>query len=150
MPNATNWPQLKRFAEQQRDRCARRLCDAMRLAQDAQKKLALLAGYRDDYLHRMGSASRDGIHSERLRVYRTFIANLERAVEQQDRAVAAARRDVELAQAAWAAQQRTVDSYQALAERQEAALAVRERREQQKQQDEFATRALPRFLTGAD
>lgn len=150
MRTDTDWTRLKRLAEQQRDACARRLADAIARAAEAGRKLDLLLEYHQEYLQRMGSARRGGMPSDRLRNFQGFLANLERALAQQREAVAAVQGDIAQAQAAWTAGQRSVDSYQVLVDRQVTAASVRDRREQQKQQDEFAMRPLPRFLTGAD
>jgi flagellar protein FliJ len=150
MPSDTNWGRLKDLALHRREACARRLADTIARCTEAQRKLGLLVDYRREYLARMDAASRAGIHGDGLRNYRTFLANLERAIEQQTDAMTGMQRELHAAQRAYADEQRSVDSFDVLQTRADAAGATRERREQQKQQDEFATRPLPRFLTGAD
>lgn len=150
MTTLTDWTQLRALAEERRDRCAMQLADVARRAQDARRKLDLLTEYRREYLQRMGSASRSGIHGDGLRNYRSFLANLDRAIEQQGETVAGIERERMQAQDAWRAEQRAVHSYDVLQARQALDANRRETRAQQKQQDEFAARALPRFLSGAD
>jgi flagellar FliJ protein len=148
--HATDWIRLRELAEERRDRCALRLAEVTRRAQEAAGKLELLRDYRRDYLSRMGVASRNGIHGDGLRNYRTFLANLDQAIEQQGKLVAGIEREREHAQQALTVEQRAAHSYEILQQREAARASRRERREQQKQQDELATRPRPRFLTGAD
>lgn len=150
MTTVTDWTQLRELAVQRRDACAQRLAEAVRRVADARRKLDLLHEYRREYAQRMGAASRSGIHGDGLRNYRTFIANLERAIEQQIQEVAGLERERERAQTAWVAEQRTVQSYEVLQARQASTATRRARRSEQKHQDELATRPLPRFLSGAD
>jgi flagellar FliJ protein len=146
----TDWTRLRELAVQRRDAWATRLAQASRQAAEGRHKLDLLREYRREYLARMGSAGRSGIHGDGLRNYRTFLANLDRAIEQQGEAVLSVERERTRAQDAWTAEQRAVHSYEVLQARQTSSAARRERREHQKQQDEFAIRTLPRFLSGAD
>jgi flagellar FliJ protein len=146
----TTWERLKELAQQRADVCAARLAEFTRSALDAQRKLEMLREYRREYAARLASASRDGIHGDGLRNYRSFIANLDRAIEQQGQIVAQANGDRERARLQWSAEQRNVESYRVLKDRAVMAVQRAERRQQQKQQDEFANRTLPRFLTGAD
>ena len=150
MSTLTDWTQLRALAVERRDRCAMQLADIVRRAQEARRKLDLLAEYRREYLQRMGNASQNGIHGDGLRNYRTFLANLDRAVEQQSLTIAEIEREHTHAQDAWRAEQRAVHSYDVLQARQALQANRRETRAQQKQQDELAARALPRFLSGAD
>ncbi len=146
----TDWRRLRDLAQEKHDACARRLSEVLLAARTEGQKLSMLGDYQREYLQRLGADSRGGIAVSRLQNFRDFLAQLERAVEQQQQAVALAEQAVTRAQRALLAARRTLESYQVLVERQLAAAGVRLRREQQKQQDEFAARLLPRFLTGAD
>jgi flagellar FliJ protein len=150
MAQLTDWTRLREIAEQRRDHCTMRLAEATRLVQDAQRKLQLLQEYRREYLARMAAASRAGIHGAGLRNYQMFLGNLDRAIEQQTETVAQTQDDRARVQSTWTSEQRTVHSYGVLHDRQQDHVQSAQRREQQKLQDEFAARPLPRFLSGAD
>ena len=150
MAHMTDWTRLRELAEQRRDHCTMRLAEATRQMQDAQRKLQLLQEYRREYLSRMGTASRAGIQGAGLRNYLLFLGNLDRAIEQQGDVVTQVERERARVQATWTSEQRTVHSYGVLHDRQQDHAQSVQRREQQKLQDEFAARPLPRFLTGAD
>lgn len=148
-PN-TPWKRLCDLARQQADACALRLADVSRRAADAQRKLELLRDYRREYADRLATAAKGGIHGDGMRNFRGFIANLDRAIDQQALLVTQANGDRERARLQWSAEQRRVESYRVLEQRTLTAAQYIDRRQQQKQQDELASRALPRFLTGAD
>ncbi|MDQ6620909.1 MAG: flagellar export protein FliJ [Pseudomonadota bacterium] len=146
----TDWQRLCGLARERRDACAQRLGETNAGARAAQEKLEMLLAYQRDYNGRMSDAGAGGIAAERLQNFRRFMQQLERAVEQQ-RAVAKLAQDrVDDAQLALRVAQRSVESFAVLVDRHRAATAVRERRDEQKQQDEYATRPLPRFLSGAN
>ena len=102
----------------------------------------MLLDYRRDYDGRLAQNATDGIDAEKLRSYRTFLANLERAIEQQTEALATAQERVAQAQAQWRDEQRQVDSFRILDERQQAERARSAGRIEQKLTDEFASRGL--------
>lgn len=150
-PNTgTDWRRLRELAAEKRDACAQRLSEALAQARAEDEKLRMLRDYQREYQQRMGADSRGGIAMQRLQNFRGFLAHLERAVDQQQQAFAQAQDTVARAQVALVGARRTVESYQVLVNRQLAAAQVVQRREQQKQTDEYATRPLPRFLSGAD
>ncbi|MEP7205434.1 MAG: flagellar export protein FliJ [Casimicrobiaceae bacterium] len=150
MSTQTNWQRLRALAQEKRDACTQVLSEALAAARREEQKLQMLRTYQTEYGQRMSADSHGGIAATRLQNFRGFLAHLERAVEQQEQAVHVAQQAVYRFQVALVAARRTVDSYQVLVDRQLAAAGVVQRRDQQKQQDEYASRALPRFLTGAD
>lgn len=146
----TDWGRLRELAQEKRDACARAVSAANTVAREAERKLQMLLDYQRDYVQRMSHAGVGGIAAERLQNFRRFLLHLERAVEQQREVMTAAQGNLQRAQATLTAAQRSVESFQVLVNRQSSASDALERREQQKQQDEYAARLLPRFLTGAD
>ena len=150
MPLPAQWERLRELAQQRADAYALRLAEVTRGGADAEHKLELLREYRREYVARLAAAGRDGIHGEGLRNYRAFLANLERAIEQQARVVAQWMGDRERARQQWSAEHKRVESFRVLHDRTVAAGQRAERRQQQKHQDELANRPLPRFLSGAD
>ncbi len=150
MMTNTAWNRLKQLAEQKRDDQARRLGHLVGARNEAHEKLKLLLEYRRDYFARLDDATRAGIDGEGLRNYRTFLAQLERAIEQQTDAMADAQQRVQAAQIAWRDESRRVDSYQTLDDRRAEASARDEARRAQKATDEFAARPRLSLFGGDD
>jgi flagellar FliJ protein len=146
----TAWDRLKQLAEQKRDEQARTLGKLIAACSEANDKLDMLLEYRRDYLTRLDDATRAGIDGEGLRNFRTFLAQLERAIEQQTDTLTEAQQRVQAAQIAWRDESRRVESYQTLDDRRAKATACAEARKAQKVTDEFAARARLSFYGGDD
>jgi len=146
----TDWNQLRELACERRDTLGLRLAEAATVRDAARQKLEMLLDYRNEYDSRLSQSATDGIDAEKLRSYRTFLANLERAIDQQTEALAAAQQRVADAQALWRGEQRQVDSFRILDQRQQAASARAAGRIEQKLTDEFASRGLMASAAGAD
>ena len=138
----TDWKALRELACERRDTSGQRLAEAATLRDAARQKLEMLLDYRRDYDGRLAQSATDGIDAEKLRSYRTFLANLERAIEQQTEALALSQERVAHAQALWRNEQRQVDSFRILDERQQAAVTRTANRIEQKLTDELAMRGL--------
>jgi flagellar FliJ protein len=131
---------LKELAEKKRDAHAQRLGALTRELDEARQRLAMLVGYRTDYQSRLSEASTQGIDLTRLRNYQAFLAQLERAIAQQDDIVAKAEQSVHGAKAQWTSERQRVESFNALDERHHISLARHEQRRAQKLTDEWAAR----------
>jgi flagellar FliJ protein len=138
----TDWNRLRELASERRDLLGQSLAEAATVRDAAHQKLEMLLDYRRDYDGRLSRNVTGGIDAEKLRSYRTFLANLERAIEQQTEALAAAQERVRQAQALWREEQRQVDSFRILEERRQAEQARTAGRIEQKLTDEFASRGL--------
>ena len=138
----TDWNRLRELACERRDTLAQRLAEAATLRDAARQKLEMLLDYRREYDGRLAQNATCGIDAEKLRSYRRFLANLERAIEQQNEALVATQERVAQAQAQWRGEQRHVDSFRILDERQQAAQARSAGRLEQKLTDECASRGL--------
>ena len=147
---STNWNLLRHVAQQQRDAATRQLGLLYSQRQDAQNKLELLLDYRLDYQRRLHAATRMGIHGDGLRNFQSFLTNLERAIEQQTDTLTLIQEQIYATQAAMAAAQRKIDSFQVLDQRQVNAANDRDRRRQQALQDEMASRSHLKLATGGD
>ena len=145
MTTSNSVAMLKELAEQRRDACTRRLGKALAEQNEASTRLQLLLDYRTDYQGRLERASRDGIRGEGLRNYQTFLANLERAVEQQTDIVATVQETVLRIRADIANEQRQIESYAVLLKRRAHAATQKENRRQQALQDEFALNSVIRL-----
>lgn len=146
----TDWNRLRELAGERRDTLAQRLAEAATLRDAASQKLEMLLDYRREYDGRLARNATDGIDAEKLRSYRTFLANLERAIDQQNEALASAQDRVALAQVQWRDEQRQVDSFRILDERQAAEQAKSAGRTEQKLTDEYASRGLAAPAGAAD
>jgi flagellar FliJ protein len=135
------WDRLKEVASRRCDTHARHLAEAVHARDEAQKRLAMLQGYRADYEQRLAEAGTRGIDREALRNYQAFLAQLERAIAQQAELVAGAERNVDGARARWQSERVRVESFEVLGERHGASVARHEARRVQKQTDEWAARA---------
>ena len=149
MKHPTDWTRLKDLAEDRRDVQSTRLAEALAQHDTARQKLELLVDYRREYDSRLSDSATGGIDAEKLRSYRQFLVNLQRAIDQQAEVVAQAQQRVAQAQTQWSAEQRQVDSFRVLDERRTAAVTRAENRREQKLIDEFAAR-LPLPVAGGD
>jgi flagellar FliJ protein len=150
MSNPSSWMRLKDVAEQRRDVSARGLARVATELSNAQDKLNLLLEYRIDYQTRLERASRSGIRGEGLRNYQSFLANLEKAVDQQMAVLEDLKRGVAKAQQQVNADHRRTESYQVLDDRCTLAADTKDRRVHQAQQDEMATRTQLRLVRNTD
>ena len=144
------WDRLKDLAAKRRDAEAQRLSAAVRTRDDAEKRLAMLVSYRADYHDRLSTASRGGIDLEALRNYQAFLAQLERAIRQQEDVLAAAERSVRGVREQWDAERVRVESFQALDTRHLNGVARAEQRRAQKLTDEWSARKGPPTVPGGD
>lgn len=134
------WQHLTNTAAKKRDQSAQTLRTAVSRRVEAQRKLDTLQSYRQDYLAKLDAATRRGIGADGLRNYRAFLANLERAIEQQTALMATMQTDVGFAQTDWQHTQRRVDSLQTIDQRRTQQNDQREARRDQKLTDEYALR----------
>jgi flagellar FliJ protein len=134
------WERLKEVAERNRDACGQHLRDAASKRDAAKQKLETLVGYRRDYERRLAAMKNGGIGGDALRNYHAFLAQLERAIEQQSDLLVDAERDVHNATVLYAAERRRVRSSDLLDDRQAHTQRKAERRREQRQNDEWASR----------
>jgi len=132
---------------------AARRCDAAAQAVAAEfaaqracvMKGQMLAQYRAEYVTRQSATARNGTDGATLRNLAGFLARLDEASQQNARENAESAARVASAQAAWNEARRTLEGYQALGRRNEQRAAVKARRTEQRQQDEFAARSSIRM-----
>jgi flagellar FliJ protein len=150
MHRLTDWSRLRELAQERRDATGARLAEAVVQRDTARQKLDMLVDYRRDYDGRLAQSATGGIDAEKLRTYRQFLANLERAIEQQSDLLALAEERVAKAQAQWRDEQRRVDSFRILDERQLADEVRRAGRHEQRLTDELASRLAAPAAAGGD
>jgi len=150
MKDSPPWARLKDVAAKRRDESAQRVAGAMRIRDEAQRKLKMLLDYRSEYEERMRANANRGIDAASLANYRTFLAQLERAVEQQRENLATAQRELDRTTQVWSEDRRRTETYQVLDDRVLDAKAEQDRRIEQRRADEWVaqnrrgTRRFPR------
>jgi flagellar FliJ protein len=110
----------------------------------------VLVNYRDEYRARLDAAVVRGAQASELRNFRVFLDNLDKAIHKQDDEVAFWRLQVKNANVAWLSEQRSLNSFNTIADRRDSVIQIAAQRREQKQQDEFASRAASnaRFAYG--
>lgn len=104
------------------DAATRALARQRRGLSEAEAKLKLLAGYRDEYLARLRQAP-EGFAAAQIRDYHVFLYKLDEALAGQRAEVARQRTDYEAKRSDWYAARRRAAATERLAERSRAAEA---------------------------
>lgn len=141
MANPSALHTLIDLASKDSDDAAKRLGEAIRAAEETEKKLNLLLGYRDEYANRLQNNQASGITAMEYRNFQLFIDKLDTAINGQQAVVNDARRKVENERKVWQECERKRMSYDTLASRAETARLKKENKRDQKQMDEFAARS---------
>ena len=147
MKTTPPWTRLKDLAAQERDASAQKLAQSIRVRDEAEKKLVTLLGYRTEYEVRLATSSVEGIDATTLRNYRTFLAQLDKAVALQRDCVANAQRDMDRATQLWITDHKRTETFQILDERVVGQQAAAARRAEQKQADEWVSQTHSRRTT---
>lgn len=125
------------------DDAARRLGQLLSSEQEGQRKLDLLAQYRDEYHARFLEAAKDGMTPDQWQNFRAFLDKLDEAIAQQQRAVAISRQLTAKGQQAWLDQRGKAKAYDTLSDRHRAHEQRREGRIEQHATDEHAAKRRP-------
>jgi flagellar FliJ protein len=138
---------LIELATAQTDEAAKRLGNAIRATDRAEKKLELLQKYRDDYSGRFEAKMAQGVSPMGYRNFQAFIGKLDEAIAGQQQVMLDAEQGVVRERGVWQDSERKRMSYDTLANRQMQQELKLENRRDQKQNDEYAARAglLKRF-----
>ncbi len=122
------------------DEAAKRLGNAIRSTDKAEKKLELLQKYRDEYSSRFQMKMAQGLSPMGYRNFQAFIDKLDEAIAGQQQVVRDAANGVAREKGAWQASERKRMSYDTLATRAEKQETLRENKKDQKMNDEHAAR----------
>lgn len=133
-------PVQRVFGEAERDR-ARELGDAQRRLAEAEARLAELRSYQAEYIGSFRQRARDGQPVMALRDFQVFLARLEEALRQQERAVTAAREQAAGCRRTWQGAARQVQAMESVVDRWQAVESRAGTRREQKESDELALRA---------
>jgi flagellar protein FliJ len=133
---------LLELAQHRLDAAARDLQRARAHWDEAQEKLAHLQGYETEYRSALDARLARGMPAPEASDFRLFLDKLARAIRAQGEEVERRQGAWQEEQARWLGLRQKQQALSVLAQRHDAAQAVVEGRREQKEQDEFALRAL--------
>jgi flagellar protein FliJ len=129
------------LSQREADECARKLGAALQALDEAEQKLDMLHGYRDDYARKLDAAQMDGITPFAYHNFVAFVGKLDNAILGQREILKHAQYRAKAARAAWQESERKRLSYRTLNERAAAAALKLENKRDQKAMDEHAARS---------
>jgi flagellar FliJ protein len=133
---------LIELAQRDTDECARRLGAARKAVGEAEQKLTMLLGYRDEYARRLDAAQVNGITPFAYHNFVAFMAKLDQAVSGQREVLKHAEARAGMEQKAWQESERKRLSYRTLSERAAAEALRVENKRDQKLMDDHAARTV--------
>ena len=140
MANTSALQTLVDLAQRESDAAARRLGVALKAVEEAEQKLQMLLGYRQDYADRLDQAQMNGITPFAYANFVAFLGKLDNAINGQREVIKHAEYKADTERKALQESERKRLSYRTLNERAAAqALAIETRRDQ-KMMDDFAAR----------
>lgn len=129
------------LAQRDSDEYARKLGVALKAVEEAQQKLDMLLGYRDEYARKLDAAQVEGITPFAYHNFVAFVGKLDNAILGQREVLKHAQHRAKVARTAWQESERKRLSYRTLNERAaHEALKVENKRDQ-KAMDEHAARS---------
>ncbi len=140
MANSSALDTLIELAQRASDDAAKRLGAALKAVEDADQKLQMLLGYRDDYARKLDAAQVAGITPMAYQNFVAFIGKLDNAISGQREVLKHAQYKSGLEKTAWQASERKRLSYKTLNDRAAAEALRLENKRDQKQMDEHAAR----------
>ncbi|WP_338765811.1 flagellar export protein FliJ [Massilia sp. METH4] len=128
------------LAQTETDDAAKRLGAALKAINDAEEKLNMLIGYRDEYLRKFQASQQAGITPMAYRNFQAFMDKLDSAIQGQEEVLRHARKRGDMEKTTWQAAERKRVSYSTLRDREDAKLQKLEAKRDQKAMDEHASR----------
>lgn len=139
MAQASALETLIDLAQRDSDAAAKRLGAALKLVEEAEQKLEMLVGYRDEYSRKLDAAQVAGITPFAYHNFVAFIGKLDNALNGQREVVKHARFKADTERSAWQESERKRLSYRTLSERAASeALKVQNKRDQKLMDDHAA------------
>lgn len=140
MANTSALQTLVDLAQRESDNRAKRLGVALKAVEEAEQKLQMLLGYRQDYADRLDQAQMNGITPFAYANFVAFLGKLDNAINGQREVIKHAEYKADTERKALQESERKRLSYRTLNDRAAAqALAIETRRDQ-KMMDDFAAR----------
>jgi flagellar FliJ protein len=128
------------LAQRETDDCAKRLGAALKAVNEAEEKLNMLIGYRDEYGRRFDASQQAGITPMAYRNFQAFMEKLDSAIQGQQEVLRHAQSRGEMDKKQWQDAERKRMSFSTLRERAEAQALKVEAKRDQKAMDEHASR----------
>ncbi|WP_019939097.1 flagellar export protein FliJ [Bordetella sp. FB-8] len=144
MPSHLPLDTLIELAKEHADTAARALGRLNQERQHAEKQLELLRDYRNDYLTRLQKIMLSGMTASDCHNYQRFITTLDDAISQQVVSLEALNVNLEKSRLHWQHQQRKLNAFDTLAQREAQAARVVTERHEQRINDEHSTRLAGR------
>ena len=142
MANTSALETLIELAQRDSDAAAKRLGAALKTVEEAEAKLQMLLGYRDDYANKLDQAQMAGITPFAYRNFVAFIDKLDNAINGQREVLKHANYKSEQEKKAWQESERKRLSYRTLNERAAAEALKIENKRDQKMMDDHAARTV--------
>ena len=142
MANTSALETLIELAQRDSDDAAKRLGAALKEVENAQQKLNMLLGYRDDYANRFDQAQMNGITPFAYANFVAFVGKLDNAINGQQEVVKHAKYKSDLEKATWQESERKRLSYRTLNDRAAAEALKIENKRDQKMMDDHAARTV--------
>ena len=142
MANTSALETLIELAQRDSDAAAKRLGAALKAVEEAEQKLQMLLGYRDDYANKLDQAQMAGITPFAYRNFVAFIGKLDNAINGQREVLKHANFKSEQEKKAWQESERKRLSYRTLNERAAAEALKLENKRDQKMMDDHAARTV--------
>ncbi|OZI33336.1 flagellar export protein FliJ [Bordetella genomosp. 10] len=130
------------LAKDNTDEAARQLGRLHAARNDAERQLAMLQDYRQDYLQRLQHAMVSGMSAADCHNYQRFIGTLDDAIGQQNAVLAQAEDHLAKGKLRWQEEKRKLNSFDALAQRAANVEARAEARREQRANDEYSARLM--------
>lgn len=140
MANLSALATLIGLAQTATDNAAKKLGAELTAVEEAQQKLTMLHGYRDDYAAKLEAAQMNGITPLAYHNFVAFMGKLDNAINGQREVVKHAEAKSALAKLNWQACERKRLSFRTLSERAAQDALHTENKRDQKQMDEHAAR----------
>ncbi|KQZ43531.1 flagellar export protein FliJ [Duganella sp. Root1480D1] len=128
------------LAQRETDDAAKRLGAALKAATEAEEKLNMLIGYRDEYGRRFDASQQQGITPMAYRNFQAFMEKLDTAIQGQQEVVRHSKARGDKEKQLWQDAERKRMSYSTLRDRAEAQELKKEAKRDQKAMDEHASR----------
>ncbi|WP_342119104.1 flagellar export protein FliJ [Pseudoduganella sp. OTU4001] len=128
------------LARRETDDAAKRLGAALKAVADAEEKLNMLIGYRDEYGRRFDASQQQGITPMAYRNFQAFMEKLDTAIKGQQEVVRHSKARGDQEKQAWQEAERKRMSFSTLRDRAHAQELKKEAKRDQKAMDEHATR----------
>ena len=144
MANTSALETLIDLAQRDSDAAAKRLGAALKAVEEAEQKLQMLLGYRDDYANKLDQAQMNGITPFAYANFVAFVGKLDNAINGQREVLKHANYKSDQEKKAWQESERKRLSYRTLTERAAAEALKVENKRDQKMMDDHAARTARR------